>query len=66
MPSIKDSLSSTPAGPSSAPTPSSTVPSTAVHETLHGAAAALSSQGLDLCPHCFREMKHCNERFEFA
>jgi hypothetical protein len=39
---------------------------TAVHETLHGAAAALSSQGLELCPHCYREMKHCNERFEFA
>ncbi|KAH3987607.1 hypothetical protein HBH98_238820 [Parastagonospora nodorum] len=61
-----DSISSTPAGPSSAPTPSSNVPSVPVHETLHGAAAALTSQGLELCPHCFREMKHCNERFEFA
>ncbi|KAF2023243.1 hypothetical protein EK21DRAFT_118950 [Setomelanomma holmii] len=66
MPSFKDSISSTPAGPSAAPTPSSSVAPTSTHETLHGAAAALSSQGLDLCPHCFREMKHCNERFEFA
>ncbi|KAF2823176.1 hypothetical protein CC86DRAFT_396044 [Ophiobolus disseminans] len=66
MPSFKDSISSTPAGSSSAPTPASTVPSTSTHETLHGAAAALSSQGLELCPHCYREMKHCNERFEFA
>ncbi|KAH7087439.1 hypothetical protein FB567DRAFT_592122 [Paraphoma chrysanthemicola] len=66
MPSFKDSIASTPAGPSQAPTPSSTTPATSTHETLHGAAAALSLQGLDLCPHCFREMKHCNERFEFA
>jgi hypothetical protein len=61
-----DSISSTPAGPSSAPTPRSNVPSIAVQDTLHAASAALTSQGLELCPHCYREMKHCNERFEFA
>ncbi|CAO2648695.1 Nn.00g079620.m01.CDS01 [Neocucurbitaria sp. VM-36] len=66
MPPFKDSISSTPAGPSGAPTPASTVPTTSTNETLHGASAALTSQGLDLCPHCFREMSHCNERFEFA
>ncbi|KAF1914013.1 hypothetical protein BDU57DRAFT_558928 [Ampelomyces quisqualis] len=66
MPSFKDSVSSSPAGPSSMPTPSTAVPSTPTHETLHGAAAALTLQGLELCPHCYREMKHCNERFEFA
>jgi hypothetical protein len=61
-----DSISSTPAGPSSAPTPQSTSAAASTHDTLHAASAALSSQGLDLCPHCFREMSHCNERFEFA
>jgi hypothetical protein len=65
-PSPTDSISSTPAGPSSAPTPQSSSPSASTHETLHAASAALSVQGLDLCPHCFREMSHCNERFEFA
>ncbi|KAF1938353.1 hypothetical protein EJ02DRAFT_446867 [Clathrospora elynae] len=66
MPSFKDSISSTPSGPSMAPTPASTTAPTTTHETLHAASAALSLQGLDLCPHCFREMSHCNERFEFA
>ncbi|KAH7371537.1 hypothetical protein BKA66DRAFT_572775 [Pyrenochaeta sp. MPI-SDFR-AT-0127] len=66
MPSFNDSVSSTPSGPSSAPTPASTTPRTTTHETLHAASAALTSQGLDLCPHCFREKSHCNERFEFA
>ncbi|KAF1932163.1 uncharacterized protein M421DRAFT_416890 [Didymella exigua CBS 183.55] len=66
MPSFKDSVSSTPAGPSSAPTPASTVPTQSTPETLHGATTALTGQGLNLCPHCFREMSHCTERFEFA
>ncbi|KAF2125592.1 hypothetical protein P153DRAFT_389739 [Dothidotthia symphoricarpi CBS 119687] len=66
MPTFQDSIPSTPAGPSSSPTPASSRPSTSTQETLHGAAAALSAHGLDLCPHCFREMKHCDERFEFA
>ncbi|KAF2845349.1 hypothetical protein T440DRAFT_472673 [Plenodomus tracheiphilus IPT5] len=66
MPSFKDSISSTPAGPSSAPTPATSTAPTTTHEVLKGASAALTSQGLDLCPHCFREMSHCNERFEFA
>jgi hypothetical protein len=63
-----DSISSTPAGPSSAPTPASSTAPTSTRETLHAASAALglTSQGLDLCPHCFREMSHCEERFAFA
>ncbi|KAI8943349.1 hypothetical protein NX059_001366 [Plenodomus lindquistii] len=66
MPSFKDSISSTPAGPSSAPSPARSTASTSTQEVLKGASAALKSQGLDLCPHCFRELSHCNERFEFA
>ncbi|KAB2099283.1 hypothetical protein AG0111_0g12434 [Alternaria gaisen] len=68
MPSFKDSVASTPAGASGAPTPASSAAPTSTRETLHAASAALglTSQGLDLCPHCFREMSHCNERFEFA
>ncbi|KAF1833895.1 hypothetical protein BDW02DRAFT_356099, partial [Decorospora gaudefroyi] len=60
-----DSISSTPAGP---PTPASTNAPSTTRETLHAVSTqlGLTSQGLDLCPHCFREMSHCNERFEFA
>ncbi|CBX93603.1 predicted protein [Plenodomus lingam JN3] len=63
---MPDSNNSTPAGPSSAPTPSARMAPKATHEVLKAASAALSSQGLNLCPHCFRELSHCNERFEFA
>ncbi|EDU46893.1 hypothetical protein PtrSN002B_010982 [Pyrenophora tritici-repentis] len=68
MPSFKDSVSSTPASASGAQTPASTTTPASTRETLHAASAALglTSQGLDLCPHCFREMSHCNERFAFA
>ncbi|KAH9882703.1 hypothetical protein J1614_000068 [Plenodomus biglobosus] len=62
----QDSISSTPLGPSSAPTPAVSAAPTATHEVLKAASAALTSQGLNLCPHCFREMSHCTERFEFA
>ncbi|USP80706.1 hypothetical protein yc1106_07980 [Curvularia clavata] len=68
MPSFTESVSSTPAAASGVPTPSSTTPPTSTRDTLHAASAALglTSQGLDLCPHCFREMSHCEERFAFA
>ncbi|KAH8707041.1 hypothetical protein GQ44DRAFT_715971 [Phaeosphaeriaceae sp. PMI808] len=66
MPAFKEYTSTTPTGPSTAPTLPSRASLTSKRETLHGASAALTSQGLQLCPHCYRDMKHCNERFEFA
>ncbi|EMD87192.1 hypothetical protein COCC4DRAFT_44503 [Bipolaris maydis ATCC 48331] len=67
MNAFRDSVSSTPAAASGAPTPASATAPTSTRDTLHAASAALglTSQGLDLCPHCFRELSHCNERFSF-
>ncbi|EUC28593.1 hypothetical protein COCVIDRAFT_39018 [Bipolaris victoriae FI3] len=68
MNAFRDSVSSTPAAASGVPTPASATSPTSTRDTLHAVSATLglTSQGLDLCPHCFRELSHCNERFSFV